>query len=169
MLYRAAIYSVSRSMDVRHLKERNCPGRPTMRIYPWILGAALAMGLGPRLSAQSTSPAGHAEILDNCLEGFLTCDSAQLNPQEKQAVQRFKEQQNFLECFDGFSDCDPRPLTGEQKREVARASGDHNLQNCLEAIGECDVSRLTPPERQEVAQAAGVRNPAELPGWLRRL
>ena len=51
-----------------------------MRIYPWILGAALAMSPGPRSFAQSARPAAHAEILDNCLEGFLTCDSAQLNP-----------------------------------------------------------------------------------------
>src|SRR5205823_11577556 len=45
---------------------------------------------------------GHAENLENCLEGFASCDYAQLNPQEKQAVRgaarRSEERRVGKEC-----------------------------------------------------------------------
>lgn len=122
-----------------------------MKLRHYIFCAVLAAGLAPlQASPQKIAPA-HAENLENCLEGFASCDYAHLNSQEKQAVQTANRENNFMDCFQGFSDCDRKQLTAEQRQEVDRAHRVQNLQNCVDGIGECDTALLNDAERQQVA------------------
>lgn len=123
-----------------------------MRIHQLILCIALAAGMGPLQSAPQNIGPAHSENLQNCLEGFAGCDYVDLDPQEKQAVQSIRQENNFMDCFQGFSDCHQKQLNAEQQEEVTSAHRIQNLQNCIDGIGECDAALLT------------MRNTSRLPG-----
>ncbi len=114
-----------------------------MNIRPWVFSIVLGAGCTALRAAPQKIASGHAENLENCLEGFASCDYAQLNPQEKQAVRGAARANNFLDCFHGFADCDKKQLTAEQRQEVARARRIQNLESCVDGIGGCDTTLLT--------------------------
>ena len=111
-----------------------------MKIRPWVFSIALAAGCTALQAAPQQIASPHAENLDNCLEGFSSCDYAHLNPQEKQAVRSAAQENNFMDCFRGFSDCVKKQLTAEQQQEVARAHRIQNFESCVDGVGECDMS-----------------------------
>src|SRR5207302_11387104 len=117
-----------------------------MNIRPWVFSIVLGAGCTALRAAPQKIASGHAENLENCLEGFASCDYAQLNPQEKQAVRGAARANNFLDCFHGFADCDKKQLTAEQRQEVARARRIQNLESCVDGIGGRDTTLL--PEQQ---------------------
>src|SRR5438552_11643387 len=73
-----------------------------MNIRPWVFSIVLGAGCTALRAAPQKIASGHAENLENCLEGFASCDYAQLNPQEKQAVRGAARANNFLDCFHGL-------------------------------------------------------------------
>src|SRR5437660_2270209 len=98
-----------------------------MNIRPWVFSIVLGAGCTALRAAPQKIASGHAENLENCLEGFASCDYAQLNPQEKQAVRGAARANNFLDCFHGFADCDKKQLTAEQRqdRKSTRLNSSH--------------------------------------------
>ena len=73
-----------------------------MKIRPWIFSVALTTGSTALPAAPQKMASPHAENLENRLEGFASCDYAQLHPQEKRAVRSAAEANNFMDCFHGF-------------------------------------------------------------------
>ena len=114
-----------------------------MKIRPWIFSVALAAGSTALPAAPQKMASPHAENLENCLEGFASCDYAQLHPQEKRAVRSAAEANNFMDCFHGFSDCDKKRLTLLEQQEVARAHRIQNFESCVDGLGACDTTLLT--------------------------
>src|SRR6201984_310760 len=67
-----------------------------MNIRPWVFSIVLGAGCTALRAAPQKIASGHAENLENCLEGFASCDYAQLNPQEKQAVRGARAGKQFF-------------------------------------------------------------------------
>src|SRR5437870_12070944 len=132
-----------------------------MNIRPWVFSIVLGAGCTALRAAPQKIASGHTEKIENCLEGFGSCDYAQLNPQDKQAVRGAARANNFLDCFHGFADCDKKQLTAEQRQEVARARRIQNLESCVDGIGGCDTTLLTEKQRKwRKSPASATSSPA---------
>jgi len=70
-----------------------------MIIRPWVFSIVLGAGCTALRAAPQKIASGQAENLENRLEGFASCDYAQLNPQEKQAVRGARAGKQFFGLF----------------------------------------------------------------------
>jgi hypothetical protein len=126
----------------------------TLRKYRWAQVACLI--LWPILVCAQSSDL--KQNLDDCKNGWETCDRSRLSQSESAAVALADHRRNVSNCRDGFQTCDHSQLTQQETIALALANHQQNVSDCKLGMTSCDHSRLSQSEAHEASVAERQRN-----------